>query len=73
MHACAGWWHSHVNESDKDAWVLPVQDAALFTYQRVLDIRFVPAELDFVHKQILRGTSERGKGAVLLDHHAIKG
>ncbi len=28
-----GWWHSHVNESDEDAWVLPVQDAGLFTHQ----------------------------------------
>ena len=28
-----GWWHSHVNESDKDAWVLPIQDAGLFTHQ----------------------------------------
>lgn len=28
-----GWWHSHVNESDEDAWVLPIQDAGLFTYQ----------------------------------------
>lgn len=28
-----GWWHSHVNETDEDAWVLPVQDAGLFTYQ----------------------------------------
>lgn len=35
-----GWWHSHHNESDEAAWVLPVQDAGLFTYQRTLDIRF---------------------------------
>jgi len=35
-----GWWHSHHNETDEDAWVLPVQDAGLFTYQRALDIRF---------------------------------
>lgn len=28
-----GWWHSHVNESDEDAWVLPIQDAGLFTHQ----------------------------------------
>lgn len=28
-----GWWHSHVNETDEDAWVLPIQDAGLFTHQ----------------------------------------
>ena len=32
-----GWWHSHVNETDEDAWVLPVQDAGLFTYQVCAD------------------------------------
>jgi gentisate 1,2-dioxygenase len=36
-----GWWHSHHNESDKDAWVLPMQDAGLYTHQRTLDIQFV--------------------------------
>ena len=35
-----GLWHSHINESDKDAYVLPVQDAGLYTYQRTLDIQF---------------------------------
>jgi gentisate 1,2-dioxygenase len=35
-----GWWHSHHNESGEDAWVLPTQDAGLFTHQRTLDIRF---------------------------------
>lgn len=35
-----GYWHSHHNESDQAAIVLPVQDAGLFTYQRTLDIRF---------------------------------
>jgi len=35
-----GWWHSHHNETDEDAWVLPMQDAGLFTYQRTLDIQF---------------------------------
>mmetsp|Transcript_31062 Transcript_31062/g.53465 ORF Transcript_31062/g.53465 Transcript_31062/m.53465 type:complete len:457 (+) Transcript_31062:172-1542(+) len=38
-----GWWHSHHNESDEKAWVLPMQDAGLYTYQRTLDIRFAPA------------------------------
>ena len=35
-----GWWHSHHNESTKDALVLPIQDAGLQTYMRTLDIRF---------------------------------
>jgi gentisate 1,2-dioxygenase len=37
-----GWWHSHHNESDEDAIVLPVQDAGLQTYMQTLDIRFSP-------------------------------
>jgi gentisate 1,2-dioxygenase len=37
-----GWWHSHHNETDEPAWVLPMQDAGLYTYQRTLDIRFAP-------------------------------
>lgn len=36
-----GWWHSHHNDSDEPAWVLPMQDAGLYTYQRTLDIQFV--------------------------------
>jgi len=36
-----GWWHSHHNESDQDAYVFPVQDAGLHTYLRTLDIQFV--------------------------------
>lgn len=35
-----GLWHSHHNESDQDAIVLPVQDAGLLTYQRLLGIEF---------------------------------
>jgi gentisate 1,2-dioxygenase len=35
-----GWWHSHHNETDEPAWVLPVQDAGLHTYMRTLDIQF---------------------------------
>jgi gentisate 1,2-dioxygenase len=35
-----GWWHSHHNESNEDAYVLPIQDAGLYTYQRTLDIQF---------------------------------
>lgn len=26
-----GWWHSHHNDSAEDAWVLPMQDAGLYT------------------------------------------
>jgi len=36
-----GWWHSHHNESGRDALVLPIQDAGLHTWMRTLDIRFV--------------------------------
>lgn len=34
------WWHSHHNESDEDAVVIPVQDAGLQTYLRTLFIKF---------------------------------
>lgn len=36
-----GWWHSHHNESDEDAIVLPIQDAGLQTYMQTLDIQFI--------------------------------
>lgn len=36
-----GLWHSHHNEEDVDAYILPLQDAGLYTYQRTLDIQFV--------------------------------
>jgi len=35
-----GWYHSHHNDSDEDAIVLPIQDAGLYTYQRTLNIQF---------------------------------
>lgn len=35
-----GWWHSHHNESDIPAIVLPVQDAGLHTQAQTLDISF---------------------------------
>nr|WP_234361313.1 cupin [Francisella tularensis] len=35
-----GWWHSHHNETDEDAVVLPMQDAGLQTYLRTLFIKF---------------------------------
>ena len=52
-----GWWHSHHNESDVAAWVLPVQDAGLYTHQRTLDIRFSVG-------------MPRGKSTVALDQAA---
>ena len=39
----AGWWHSHVNPSDQEARLLPVQDAGLHSHLRSLDIQFMPA------------------------------
>ena len=38
-----GWYHSHHNDSDQDAIVLPIQDAGLYTYQRTLDLTFSKA------------------------------
>jgi len=35
-----GYWHEHVNESNADAFVMPIQDAGLHTYLRTLDIQF---------------------------------
>ena len=35
-----GWFHSHHNDSEVDALVLPIQDAGLYTYQRTLDLTF---------------------------------
>lgn len=35
-----GLWHSHHNETNEDAYVLPVQDAGLYTYLRTLNIQF---------------------------------
>lgn len=35
-----GHWHAHVNESDTEAFLIPIQDAGLQTYLRSLDIRF---------------------------------
>jgi len=37
-----GLWHSHHNESDSPAYLVPIQDAGLHTYLRSLDIRFTP-------------------------------
>jgi gentisate 1,2-dioxygenase len=35
-----GYWHAHYNTSDKEARLIPIQDAGLQTYLRSLDIRF---------------------------------
>lgn len=52
-----GWWHSHHNESGQTAWVLPMQDAGLYTHQRTLDIRFVDDELALHRTGRIRGSS----------------
>uniref|UniRef100_A0A6S8DNF9 Cupin type-1 domain-containing protein n=1 Tax=Aureoumbra lagunensis TaxID=44058 RepID=A0A6S8DNF9_9STRA len=52
-----GWWHSHHNESNSIAWVLPMQDAGLYTFQRTLDIRFVDDELELHKKGRIRGSA----------------
>jgi len=52
-----GWWHSHHNESEDVAWVLPVQDAGLYTFQRTLDIRFVDDELELFKAGRIRGSA----------------
>ena len=35
-----GYWHAHFNETNDNAYVIPIQDAGLQTYLRTLDIRF---------------------------------
>ncbi len=40
-----GYWHSHHNESDDPAYVLPMQDAGLHTYLRTLDIQFTEKKI----------------------------
>ena len=52
-----GWWHSHHNESGEIAWVLPMQDAGLYTHMRTLDIRFVEEEMRNVRKGIVWGST----------------
>jgi len=56
-----GWWHSHHNESNDIAWVLPVQDAGLYTHQRTLDIRFVDDELKLHSAGRIRGATHQKK------------
>ncbi|MFK4446962.1 gentisate 1,2-dioxygenase [Caballeronia udeis] len=35
-----GYWHAHFNETNENAYVIPIQDAGLQTWLRALDIRF---------------------------------
>lgn len=35
-----GYWHAHYNESEEEAFLIPIQDAGLQTHLRSLDIRF---------------------------------
>jgi gentisate 1,2-dioxygenase len=35
-----GYWHAHYNTSQREARLIPIQDAGLQTYMRSLDIRF---------------------------------
>jgi gentisate 1,2-dioxygenase len=53
-----GWWHSHHNEGNEDAWVLPIQDAGLYTHQRTLDFRIADDETQ-------RLKTHRSRGATL--------
>jgi gentisate 1,2-dioxygenase len=52
-----GWWHSHHNLQGKEAWVLPIQDAGLYTHQRTLDIRFQHEEVDRLGAGVHRGAT----------------
>mmetsp|Transcript_3424 Transcript_3424/g.10061 ORF Transcript_3424/g.10061 Transcript_3424/m.10061 type:complete len:144 (-) Transcript_3424:49-480(-) len=52
-----GWWHSHHNESGERAWVLPIQDAGLYTNMRTLDIRFAPEEVELHRRGRIRGSA----------------
>mmetsp|Transcript_28159 Transcript_28159/g.51498 ORF Transcript_28159/g.51498 Transcript_28159/m.51498 type:complete len:415 (+) Transcript_28159:45-1289(+) len=57
-----GWWHSHHNVGKRDAWVLPVQDAGIYTHQRTLDIRFAEEETERLRSQISRGATNSWEG-----------
>eukprot|EP00747_Dinoflagellata_sp_TGD_P162424 gnl/TRDRNA2_/TRDRNA2_180016_c0_seq1.p1 gnl/TRDRNA2_/TRDRNA2_180016_c0~~gnl/TRDRNA2_/TRDRNA2_180016_c0_seq1.p1 ORF type:complete len:419 (+),score=29.66 gnl/TRDRNA2_/TRDRNA2_180016_c0_seq1:76-1257(+) len=56
-----GWWHSHHNEGNQRAWVLPIQDAGLYTHQRTLDIRFMEEEAERLQRGINRGATNECK------------
>lgn len=44
-----------------DAWLLPVQDAGLYAYQRTLDLRFAAQEAEVIKEKIERGTLHEGE------------
>lgn len=50
-----GLWHSHHNDSDTPAHVLPIQDAGLQTFLRTLDIRF--ARIDPEGRLVVSGSA----------------
>jgi gentisate 1,2-dioxygenase len=52
-----GWWHSHHNKGERTAWVLPMQDAGLYTHQRTLDIRFQAEEAERLERGVSRGAT----------------
>jgi gentisate 1,2-dioxygenase len=53
-----GWWHSHHNDAAETAWVLPMQDAGLYTHQRTLDIRFQAEEAARLKEGWHRGATQ---------------
>mmetsp|Transcript_12117 Transcript_12117/g.18695 ORF Transcript_12117/g.18695 Transcript_12117/m.18695 type:complete len:119 (+) Transcript_12117:1018-1374(+) len=60
------WSLSHLRDSvilitTNIAWVLPVQDAGLYTHQRTLDIRFVDDELKLHSAGRIRGATHHKK------------
>jgi len=36
-----GWWHSHHNDSEEDAIVLPIQDAGVVMNMQILDFQYI--------------------------------
>jgi len=41
-----GLWHSHHNEGDTYAYILPIQDAGILLYQRILGIVLTPPHIN---------------------------
>jgi len=72
-----GWWHSHHNEGVADAWVLPIQDAGLYTHQRTLDIRFADEEVERLRQRHHRGatidpSTTRSSDSLLKGNHRAR-
>merc|ERR1712187_931229 len=68
-----GWWHSHHNEGRSRAWVLPMQDAGLYTHQRTLDIRFSAEEQRRLQQGISRGATQDAQHKETQDADQVKG